>query len=74
MYNTFVPGLVVFLENDNVSEWFNEANVTDEKEFSNVIITKKNVTQIEVSFKSGKNKIVQYYLFCSWEYRRFVIN
>ncbi|KAI0239923.1 Mucin-like protein [Lamellibrachia satsuma] len=46
-------GLVVFLENDNVSEWFNAANLKDEKEFSNITIIKKNVTQIEVSFKSG---------------------
>ncbi|KAI0235226.1 Mucin-like protein, partial [Lamellibrachia satsuma] len=46
-------GLVVFVENTNVTDWFDGANVTDEKVVGNVALTKKNVTQIEASFKSG---------------------
>ncbi|KAK2172014.1 hypothetical protein NP493_1002g01061 [Ridgeia piscesae] len=46
-------GLDVFVAAQNVSNWFNDANVTNDKEFRNVIITKKTITEIEVSFKSG---------------------
>ena len=55
-----VAGLDVFVAAENVSNWFNDANVTNDKEFGNVIITKKAITQIEVSFKSGKKLITQY--------------
>ena len=37
-----------------MTNWFNAANLTDDKEFDNVTLTKTNVTQIEVSYKSGK--------------------
>ena len=51
---TYFLGLTVLVENENVTDWFNKANVTDEHVSSNVTISKKNITQIEVSFKSGK--------------------
>lgn len=51
---TYFLGLIVLIENENVTDWFNKANVTDEHVSSNVTISKKNITQIEVSFKSGK--------------------
>ena len=41
------------MENTNVTDWFDGANVTGEKVVGNVALTKKNVTQIEASFKSG---------------------
>lgn len=50
-----VAGIKVLVENNNVMDWFNAANVTDEKEYTDVILTKKNTTQIEVTFKSGRN-------------------
>jgi len=37
----------------DMTDWFNAANLTDDKEFDNVTLTKTNVTQIEVSYKSG---------------------
>ena len=50
-------GLDVFIEQTNVSNWFYKANLTDEKEYGNVSLTKKYATQIEVSFKSGENSV-----------------
>ena len=47
------------MENTNVSGWFNAANVTDEKLFDNVALTKKNATQIEASFKSGNYQLLE---------------
>ena len=51
---SFYLGLAVFVEGVNETDWFTAANLTDEKDFDNVTLTKKNVTQIEVSYKSGK--------------------
>ena len=48
-------GLAVFVGGLNETDWFSAANLTDEKEFDNVTLTKKNVTQIEVSYKSSKS-------------------
>lgn len=48
----------MFVGTENVTDWFNEANVTNDKAYSNVTITKKNIAQIEVSFKSGKKKTI----------------
>ena len=48
-------GLGVFVETVDETEWFNAANLTEEKQYDNVTITKKNVTQLEVSYKSGKH-------------------
>ena len=53
----------MFVTAQNISNWFNDANVTNDKEFRNVIITKKTITQIEVSFKSGEKLIIQYHAF-----------
>ena len=50
----------MFVAAENVSNWFNDTNLTNDKEFRNVILTKKAITQIEVSFKSGKKLITQY--------------
>ena len=45
------------VSNENITDWFNAANLTDDKEYVGVILTKKNTTQIEVSFTSGKNNV-----------------
>ena len=43
----------MFAQSENVTNWFTAANVTDETEFTDVIITKTNTTEIKVTFKSG---------------------
>ena len=48
------------MENTNATDWFDGANVTDEKQVGNVALAKKNVTQIEVSFKSGNYNYLCY--------------
>ena len=48
-----VVGLAVFVENENVTDWFTRANVSNDVEYTAVTIMKKNATQIEVSFKSS---------------------
>ena len=52
--NNVVAGISVYAEGCNVTGWFSAANVTDDKAFSGVVITKKNTTQIGLAFKSGK--------------------
>ena len=42
------------MEGEDVTEWFKAANLSDDKEFDNVTLTKMNVTQIKVSYKSGR--------------------
>ena len=44
----------MFVQNENVTDWFTSANVTDDAEHTDVTLTKKNTTQIEVTFKSGR--------------------
>jgi len=44
----------MFVDDVDMTDWFNSASLTDDKEFNNVTLTKTNVTQIEVSYKSGK--------------------
>ena len=46
-------GLAVFVENENVTDWFTSANVADFKEYTCVSITKTNTTQIEVTYTTG---------------------
>ncbi|KAI0237078.1 Mucin-like protein [Lamellibrachia satsuma] len=46
-------GLAIFIENTDITNWFNAVNVTSEIEFANVVLMKKNLTQIVASFKSG---------------------
>ena len=48
-------GLSVFVDGENETDWFRATNLTDDKEFGNVTLTKTNVTQIEVAYKSGKS-------------------
>jgi len=38
-----------------MENWFNRAQLNDEKEYTDLTLTKKNTTQIEVTFKSGMN-------------------
>ena len=49
----------MFVANENVTDWFNAANVTDEEDYTEVTLSKKNATQLEVSFRSGKNNVPQ---------------
>ena len=51
----FATGLIIFVEEDEQTEWFARANLTEEAEFENVSIIKDETNTISASFKSGKN-------------------
>ncbi|KAK2160812.1 hypothetical protein NP493_1626g00009 [Ridgeia piscesae] len=51
--NATRDGLEIFVDGSPTTDWFKTANLTDDKEFDNVTLTKTNVTQIKVSYKSG---------------------
>ena len=52
---TFSTGLIIFVEEDEQTDWFGRANLTEEAEFENVSIIKDEANTISASFKSGKN-------------------
>ena len=54
---TFVTALVIFVEEDEQTEWFAKANLTGEAEFENVSIIKDETNTVSASFKSGKNQL-----------------
>ena len=54
-YLTCDVGLVVFLNNEDMTGWFNSSDVNDDRDFTNILITKTNNTQLQVTFKSGMN-------------------
>ena len=56
------------MEGEDVTEWFKAANLSDDKEFDNVTLTKTNVTQIKVSYKSGKYSHAHFKLTCKYAY------
>ncbi|KAI0233186.1 Mucin-like protein [Lamellibrachia satsuma] len=51
--STTRDGLAVFIGDRNITDWFVAAKVTRDINETGVIITKKNNTQIEATFKSG---------------------
>ena len=54
------------MNGDPTTDWFNTANLTDDKEFDNVTLTKTNITQIKASYKSGKQPHQHFKLFCKY--------
>ena len=52
------------MDGSPTTDWFKTANLTDDKEFDNVTLTKTNVTQIKVSYKSGKYSHPHFRLSC----------
>ncbi|KAK2190852.1 hypothetical protein NP493_66g04024 [Ridgeia piscesae] len=46
-------GLVVFLNNEDMTDWFNSSDVNDDRDFTSILITKTNSTQLQLTFKSG---------------------
>ncbi|KAI0212706.1 Mucin-like protein [Lamellibrachia satsuma] len=46
-------GLTAFVENKNITDWFNSCNVDDDAYYTGICITKKNATQLHVTFTSG---------------------
>ena len=46
-------GLAIFVENENVTDWFTSANATDFQEYICVSVTKTKSTQIEISYATG---------------------
>ena len=49
----FYTGLTVFVDNKDITRWFNSSNVDDDADYTGLSITKKNTTQLIVAFKSG---------------------
>ena len=54
LLNNAIVGLAVFIGDRNITDWFVAAKVTGDINETGVIITKKNNTQVEVTFKTGK--------------------
>ncbi|KAK2173006.1 hypothetical protein NP493_911g00016 [Ridgeia piscesae] len=46
-------GLAIFVENENVTDWFTSATATDSQEYICVSVTKTNFTQIEITYATG---------------------
>ncbi|KAI0225835.1 Mucin-like protein [Lamellibrachia satsuma] len=51
-------GLTVFVDNEDITGWFNSSNVDDDADYTGLSITKKNTTQLLVAFKSGFSLII----------------
>ena len=51
----YYVGLTVFVENNDLTSWFNSSNVNDDIDYTGLSITKRNTTQILVSFRSGES-------------------
>ena len=47
-------GLAIFVNNVNVSDWFDAAKVADVAQHIGVTLKKANVTKIEITFKCGE--------------------
>ena len=50
-------GLTVFVDNEDITGWFNSSNVDDDADYTGLSITKKNTTQLLVAFKSGRKNV-----------------
>lgn len=61
MSGTCVVGFVVFVDQDDMTDWFKTAAISDEKEFDGVSITKEAEDTIVASFRSGK---ILFSIFC----------
>ncbi|KAK2190863.1 hypothetical protein NP493_66g06040 [Ridgeia piscesae] len=46
-------GLSVYVENEDISGWFNSSTVNDDVDYKGLSITKTNTTQLLVTFRSG---------------------
>jgi len=51
----------VFVDNTNVTAWFSAGDNKQSKLYGNVTLTKKNDTEIELTFKSGKGNSSTYW-------------
>ena len=58
-------GLTAFVENKNITDWFNSCNVDDDAYYTGICITKKNATQLHVTFTSGRKKSCHTYYLLS---------
>ena len=51
-------GLSVYVENEDISGWFNSSTVNDDVDYKGLSITKTNTTQLLVTFRSGTNTTI----------------
>jgi len=53
-----VAGFVIIVDQDDQSDWFTKANISDEAEFDGVSIYKDKVNSVGAVFKSGKKDCI----------------
>ena len=51
---SFVPGLVIFVEGEEQTDWFSSAKLEDENDFENVTLMKDSANAVSATFKSRK--------------------
>ena len=57
-----ITGLIIRVENLDVSSWFRAASVTKDTSFDGLILTKTNQSSFDVTFRSGRHCIHHKYL------------
>jgi len=50
----FILGLLVFLDEKNLTDWFSSANVSEAMDRDRLTITKEQLQSVSVTFQSGK--------------------
>ena len=56
-----IPGMIIRVENLDISSWFSPASVTKDKSFDGFILTKTNQSSFDVTFRSGRHCIQHKY-------------
>ena len=46
-------GLIIYIEEDDITSWFNAASDEDEVTHDKVSVTRKSATSVDVTFSSG---------------------
>jgi len=50
----FIIGLLVFVDEKNLTDWFSSANVSEAMDRERLTITKEQLHSVSVTFQSGK--------------------
>ena len=54
LFASFVAALVIFVEGEEQTDWFSNAELKDEADFENVTLMKDQVNTVSATFKSRK--------------------
>ena len=63
-YACVFAGLRIFLNEEDITAWFDAAADAEEKTYDKVTVSRKTATSIEGSFSSGKVKAVLFFKAC----------